>query len=106
MAPNRAGAFRCDRSSGLLSAILDRRSARTLRNLAPEALAKLLSDALLARHPLKEVIPGAAGHGFPHLLPTVGLRGLGRGAPLRRNDWSLGGRSRRCRGAGRGAGFG
>src|ERR1700730_1067210 len=97
MAAIRAGVFRRDRSSGLLSAILHRRSARTLRDLAPEALAKLLPDALLARHPLEEVIPGAARHGLSHLLPAVRLRGRGRGAPLRRDRWRLSSRRQRSR---------
>src|SRR6202158_6630745 len=79
-----------DRGRELLS--LDgRRAARTLRHLAPIALAILLADALLACHPLEEVVPGAARHGLSHLLPTVGERGwqLRRALPLRHGAWGF-----------------
>src|SRR5450756_2487600 len=91
-----------DRGPELLS--LDgRRSARTLRDLAPIALAILLADALLACHPLKEIVPGAACHGLSHLLPTLGR--LPRVLPLRRGAWGFGGQRRRSRKPGRVGGF-
>lgn len=59
----------------LLAAVL-RRSARTLRNPAPIALAILQPDGLLARHAFEESFSAAAGHGVFHQLPTVDLSGL------------------------------
>src|ERR1700687_1743639 len=95
-----------DRGPELLS--LDGwRSARTLRDLAPIALAILLADALLAGHPLEEVVPGAARHGLSHLLPTVGQRGweLRRALPLGHGAWGFAGQRRRSRRPGRVGGF-